>query len=127
MNSSAPNSLHNLYFDGRCPLCKREMAVLNRLKNSQLQLVNIHESTELSNEGKAECLAVLHLQLPNGQWLKGVDANVAAWSFTPIGFLWKPLRWKLWRSWVDRAYARWAEKRYCRLYACQFQERSNKT
>lgn len=126
MSSIAPNGVHQLYFDGRCPLCKKEMAVLDRLKNSQLKLVDIHESTELSSEKKAEYLAVLHLRLPNGDWLKGVDANVAAWSFTPIGFLWKPLRWKLWRSWVDKAYTRWAENRYCRIYACQFQDKPNK-
>ena len=125
MTYSAPNSLHQLYFDGRCPLCKREMAVLKRMKNSQLRLVNIHEAAELSDEEKAAFLAVLHLQLPNGSWLKGVDANVAAWSFTPIGFLWKPLRWKLWSSWVDKLYMRWAENRYCRNYACQIQNETN--
>lgn len=122
---SAPNSLHQLYFDGHCPLCKKEMAVLKRLKSSQLRLVDIHAAAELSDEEKAEFLAVLHLRLPNGAYLKGVDANVAAWSFTPIGFLWKPLRWKFWRSEVDKIYLRWAENRYCRNYACQSQKKPN--
>ena len=98
---------------------------MKRLKNSQLRLVDIHEAGEFSSEEKAEFLAVLHLQLPNGTWLKGVDANVVAWSFTPIGFLWKPLRWKFWRSGVDKLYMRWAENRYCRTYACQVPKKYN--
>ena len=116
---------HSLYFDGSCPLCKKEMAVLRRLKNSQLRLLDIHEVTGLSQDQKSAYLAVLHLQLPNGDWLKGVDANVTAWSFTPIGFLWMPLRWKFWRRAVDRLYLRWAENRYCRTYACQVPKKFN--
>ena len=120
-----PVDQYSLYFDGSCPLCKREMAVLRRLKSSQLRLLNIHDAVGLSQDEKAAYLAVLHLQLPNGDWLRGVDANVTAWSFTPIGFLWIPLRWKFWRSAVDRLYMRWAKNRYCRIYACQLPNKSN--
>ena len=120
-----PSEQYSLYFDGSCPLCKREMAVLRRLKGSQLKLLNIHDVVGLSEDDRAAYLAVLHLQLPNGEWLRGVDANVTAWSFTPIGFLWIPLRWKFWRNAVDRLYMRWAKNRYCRIYACQLPNKVN--
>jgi predicted DCC family thiol-disulfide oxidoreductase YuxK len=81
-------------------------------------LVDIHQLLQINAEEQAQLLRNLHLQLPDGRWLLGVDANVAAWSFTPIGFLWKPLRWKFWSSGVDRIYQAWAKRRYCRTYAC---------
>tara|TARA_R100000656_G_scaffold124843_1_gene104052 strand:- start:85 stop:462 length:378 start_codon:yes stop_codon:yes gene_type:complete len=113
-----PTHRAQLYYDGRCPLCSREMAFLRRYKNAGLTLVDIHQLLQLSDAEQAQMLRNLHLQMPDGSWHFGVDANVMAWSFTPIGFLWKPLRWKIWSNFVDRIYQRWAERRYCRTYAC---------
>lgn len=107
-----------LYYDGRCPLCAREMAFLRKIKNAGLTLVDIHQLLGLTDEEQERMLRVLHLQMPDGTWRLGIDANVVAWSFTPIGFLWKPLRWKVWSGLVDKIYHRWAVHRYCRVYAC---------
>ncbi len=113
-----PTNRAQLYYDGRCPLCAREMAFLRKFKNSGLILVDIHQLLQLNGEEQEQMLRNLHLQMPDGKWLLGVEANVAAWSFTPMGFLWKPLRWKIWSGAVDRIYRRWADRRYCRAYAC---------
>ncbi len=137
MNENVSNFLeathqHQLYFDGLCPLCSKEMALLKMLKSAQLVLVDIHQiaetskgASELNHDVKEELLRVLHLQLPDGTWLKGLDATVAAWSFTPVKFLWAPLRWKLWKEPLDKFYLRWADKRYCRHYSCALKEKSS--
>lgn len=113
-----PTSRAQLYYDGRCPLCAREMAFLRKLKSAGLTLVDIHQLLQLTNEEQEQMLRNLHLQMPDGSWRLGADANVLAWSFTPLGFLWKPLRWKIWAGVVDKIYQRWADRRYCRNYAC---------
>lgn len=118
MSLPQPTSRTQLYYDGRCPLCAREMAFLRKSKNAGLTLVDIHQLLGLTDEEQEQMLRVLHLQMPDGTWRLGVDANVLAWSFTPFGFLWKPLRWKIWSGFVDNIYQRWADRRYCRAYAC---------
>lgn len=107
-----------LFYDGRCPLCAGEMALLRKYKRAGLVLVDIHSLLSISDAEREQMLRDLHLLLPDGRWLLGVEANVAAWSFTPMGFLWKPLRWRIWSGVVDRVYRRWADKRYCKSYAC---------
>lgn len=113
-----PRDCAQLYYDGRCPLCAREMALLHKLKNVRLELLDIHEIPDLSHAEQEQMLRNLHLQMPDGTWHIGIDANLIAWSFTPVGFLWRPLRWKLWAGVVERMYGRWADQRYCRIYQC---------
>ncbi len=102
-----------LYFDGNCPLCAKEMALLKRLKNSELELVDLwHAQIDIPSD---DLLKVLHLQTPQGEWKKGLDANVAAWRHTPIGFLFIPLRWPIIGPIADKIYYRWAENRFCKI------------
>jgi len=110
-----------LYYDGACPLCRREMRVLARLKTNGLKLVDIHglgNNHALTKEMPpiVELLQVLHLRRANQEWVKGVEANVAAWSHTCIGFLWKLLMIPGLRWLTDRVYYSWATRRYARLY-----------
>lgn len=106
-----------LYYDGACPLCRREMNVLAKKSDDRLSLVDIHSLKELpADMSRHDLLKVLHLQKADGQWLTGADANVAAWQSTPRG---KWLRWMRWpglRWVVDTVYSWWAQRRYDRLY-----------
>lgn len=113
-----PIQTAQLFYDGRCSLCAGEMAFLRKHKRAGLALVDIHALPALAAEEREQLLRTLHLLLPDGRWLLGVDASVAAWSFTAFGFLFKPLRWPIWSGVVDAVYRRWADKRYCKYYAC---------
>ena len=106
-----------LYYDGRCPLCMREMARLATLKSEQLQLADIHTLPDDPGLPDRETLLRnLHLRTADGQLLTGVDANVAAWNFTSRGRWFRWLRWPLLRPVTDRVYRHWAQWRYRRLY-----------
>jgi predicted DCC family thiol-disulfide oxidoreductase YuxK len=106
-----------LYYDGSCPLCSAEMTHLQKQQSGQLDLLDIH-STPMPDGKKAEdLLAVLHYRSADGRWLTGLDANVAAWSHTRLGPLWRILRWPLIRPLADYLYALWARRRYARRYA----------
>ena len=107
-----------LYYDGKCPLCSREIACLRRLQWRDLDFADVHQLTEYSEDSRQKMLKVLHLRDSNGHWHTGVDATVMAWSYTPYGWLFKPLRWPMIRQVVDWVYSIWAARRYAKLYAC---------
>jgi predicted DCC family thiol-disulfide oxidoreductase YuxK len=108
-----------LFFDGKCPLCMREVRLLSRIADAGLALVDLHTVPEQQGAPtRLEKLAALHLRTADGSWLTGVDATVRAWSHTRWGFLFRVLRWPLIGSLADLAYRYWARKRYQRLYGC---------
>ncbi len=131
-----------LFYDGQCPLCVKEMDRLRQLKSSTLELQDIHALDDLavtetleSTRGdtqktverapehvsttampsKTALLKVLHLQR-DGQFITGIDANIAAWQHTRYGWLWRWLSWPIIRPIVEIVYDRWAKWRYDRLY-----------
>jgi predicted DCC family thiol-disulfide oxidoreductase YuxK len=108
-----------LFFDGKCPLCMREVRLLSRIADDGLALVDLHTAPEQPGAPtRLEKLAVLHLRTADDAWLTGVDATVRAWSHTRWGFLFRVLRWPLIGPLADLAYRYWARKRYQRLYGC---------
>lgn len=111
-------SQSTLYYDGKCPLCRREIRLLARMA-SGLALVDIHAADGLDAQQKERFLQVLHLRRADGSWATGVEATVAAWRCTPIGWLWEPLRWPGLRRITEPLYQAWAQRRYDRLYACR--------
>ena len=120
MNTYAsPPLVDRLFFDGQCPLCRLEMKQLATLHDDRLELVDIHSyQPEPGQPNSAQMLKILHLQKADGSWLKGLDANVAAWQHTRWGWAFRVLRWPLVRALADRIYLAWAEKRFARRYAC---------
>jgi len=121
MTQSAPDTAAGsatLFYDGRCPLCTKEMARLAKLKNQQLQLADIHTlAPDPQLPDTDTLLRTLHLRLPDGRLLTGADANVAAWQYTRHGAWFRWMRWPLIRNLVDRLYDTWARRRYTRLYS----------
>jgi predicted DCC family thiol-disulfide oxidoreductase YuxK len=106
-----------LYYDGQCPLCTGEMQKLQRHISGELELVDIHSLPEDPNlPDKQALLGNLHLKQANGDFLIGLDANVAAWQHTRFGIFFRWLRWPILKSIGDWVYDRWALIRYRRLY-----------
>ena len=77
------NEQDTLYFDGSCPLCRREMGHLARLKSERLILQDIHDVPESDDiPDKAALLQSLHLR-KNGRWVTGLEANIAGLAIHP--------------------------------------------
>jgi predicted DCC family thiol-disulfide oxidoreductase YuxK len=110
-----------LYYDGQCSLCAAEIDSLRRERGAQLALVDIH-SLQTPVEERDSLLRTLHLRRADGSWLRGADANVAAWEGTPKARLLGVLRWPFLRHVVDLGYRAWAAWRYRRLYGPQFSD-----
>ena len=117
-----------LFYDGRCSICAKEMARLGKLKTDDLILADIHTmSTDPDLPDADTLLRTLHLREAGGALLTGVDANVAAWSYTRFGPLFRWMQWPLIGPVVNIFYTRWARWRYERLYssACPPKSESN--
>lgn len=103
-----------LYYDDSCPICNAEIQKLANLHDDQLQLLPI---TSLATEEQAAMRVELHLQTAEGQWVKGLEANVRAWQHTRYGpavalLLHPALRWLAelgYRTWL--LWYQWARKR----------------
>lgn len=111
--------MDSLYYDGHCPLCRREIDLLTTLSDGALIAVDIHAMNPSMGPNEYDRrLAILHLQTAEGEWLTGLDATVRAWSHTRWGWILRPLRWPMFRTLADRVYASWAARRYARRRGC---------
>ena len=105
-----------LYYDGNCPLCQREMSYLAKLKSDQLVLQDIHALPPgIEGPDKVTLLQNLHLKR-GSEWVIGLEANVAAWQYTRIGFFWRWLSWPVVTTFASWIYRRWAVRRYAKRY-----------
>lgn len=73
-----------LYYDGACPLCRREIDWLRR-RASPERLVPIDLQAERFDDSalpftREALLTRLHAQDANGLWLIGLDATLASWQ-----------------------------------------------
>lgn len=58
---------------------------MRRLASDELRLNDIHAIDDFSGiPDKRDLLDRLHLRTADGQWLTGLDANLAAWQYTPL-------------------------------------------
>jgi predicted DCC family thiol-disulfide oxidoreductase YuxK len=76
-----------MYFDGGCPLCRREVAHYRRLgRDGQVRWLDIStHSAELVTEGITldEALARLHVRDRNGELHTGAAGFVVLWAELP--------------------------------------------
>jgi predicted DCC family thiol-disulfide oxidoreductase YuxK len=76
-----------VFFDGGCPLCRREIAHYRRLdRNRRLHWVDAAAgSIALSGYGLSpvHAMAELHVLDGAGRWQRGVDAFLVIWTHLP--------------------------------------------
>jgi predicted DCC family thiol-disulfide oxidoreductase YuxK len=76
-----------VFFDGGCPLCRREIAHYQKIDRQQrLHWLDISpEATDLSAYGlsRAQAMAVFHVQDARGQMHTGAAAFVRLWDELP--------------------------------------------
>ena len=106
-----------LYYDGQCPLCSAEIRRLSTLGDGSLRVQDIHglENTDTLPDRKT-LLRTLHLKQTDGQFVTGLEANVAAWQYTRLGFLFRWLLWWPFRPVAQWCYATWADIRFRKRY-----------
>ncbi|OQW79599.1 MAG: thiol-disulfide oxidoreductase [Proteobacteria bacterium ST_bin11] len=104
-----------LFYDGRCPICRREVAWLSsRNKLNRLGLQDIHAedfSPELYGKSVEDLMAEIHGVDGNGRLINGMPVFYAAYSAVGLGWLMAPTRWPLLKPLFDKLYAWFARHR----------------
>lgn len=104
-----------VFYDGDCPLCLREIAMLRRRdRRGRIRFTDIADAAFNAHAyGKThdELLAQMHGRLPDGTWVEGVE--VFRRLYTAIGFAWlvAPTRLPLVSQVFDWGYAIFARNR----------------
>lgn len=78
-----------LFFDGDCPLCMREVRLLQRLdKHERLRLTDLTTASPEQTQGRShrELMERMHGRLPDGAWIDGVE--VFRRAYAAVGFRW---------------------------------------
>jgi predicted DCC family thiol-disulfide oxidoreductase YuxK len=104
-----------VFYDGDCPLCRREIDMLRRLdRRHQIRFTNIATSEfRASDFGVSwdDLMSEIHGRLPDGTWVRGVE--VFRKLYAAIG--WTPVVWisrlPIIAGLLDRAYRLFARNR----------------
>jgi len=95
-----------VWFDGGCPLCRREISLIKRLDSrGAIRFINVAEDQGGCPIDRKDLLAKFHTREEGGPLLTGAAAFAAMWRqiplLRPLGLLarWRPALWLL-----DRAY-----------------------
>ena len=105
-----------VFYDGECPLCRREIALVRRLDDGRgrVDLVDLaadaFDATRFGLEqGAIE--ARIHGALPDGTIVEGVEVFVRLYEAIDRGWLVRPARVGWIRALLDRAYGWFARNR----------------
>ncbi|MGI4959853.1 MAG: thiol-disulfide oxidoreductase DCC family protein [Janthinobacterium lividum] len=73
-----------IWYDGGCPLCRREIALMRRLDRRQaIDFVDVTRDGSVCPRDRTELLARFHA-LEDGQVLSGAAAFAAMWRAIPL-------------------------------------------
>jgi len=115
-----------VFFDGACPLCRREIAHYRRIDRMQ-RLHWVDAATEakiLAAHGldPERAMAELHVLDGNGRWQRGVDAFLVIWSHLPayrwLARLVSVLRLRAPVGFAYRRFAAWRYRHRCGTSGC---------
>ena len=116
-----------IFYDGFCPLCVAEMRHLKRKdKHQHINFEDIQASDFQQRYPElnwASLNARIHVLLPSGDMVTGLDATHAVWQVVGMGWLYAPLRWPVIRWFADHAYNLFAKHRYRISYWLTGQQR----
>ena len=103
-------------FDGDCPLCMREVRLLERLDRGRGKLALVDIAKPEFDAGvygldQETVMARIHGVLPDGTVIEGVEVFRRAYSAVGLGWLLAPTRWPGLRQLADAGYRVFARNR----------------
>ena len=115
-----------VFYDGGCPLCRREIAHYRRIDSTgSLRWVDaMNEPEALARHGLSlqQAMAELHVLDTDGRWQRGVDAFLVIWQHLPA-YRWLAklvtvlgLRRPL--GFIYRHFAAWRNRHRCETGSC---------
>lgn len=104
-----------VFFDGACPICAREIALMKRMDQQRQLEFNDFSSvaydTASIDVSSAELGRIIHARWADGRVISGVEVFRAMWEAVGLGMLARLSRLSLIEPMVLRAYAWFARNR----------------
>jgi predicted DCC family thiol-disulfide oxidoreductase YuxK len=114
VDTSAPFDVE-IFFDGECPLCTREVRMLQRLDRKQrVRFTDIAAADfdpSVFGLDMATLMARIHGRLPDGRILEGVEVFRRVYEAVGLGALAKISRWPGLSTLTEAAYELFAKNR----------------
>ena len=112
---AAPAWELKLLYDGACPLCAREVALLQR-RNARGRILFEDIAAPDFDAARygldhATVMARIHAVLPDGRVIEGMEVFRRAYAAVGLGWLLAPSRWPLLGRLFDAAYRGFARNR----------------
>jgi predicted DCC family thiol-disulfide oxidoreductase YuxK len=104
-----------VFYDGTCPLCAKEMKALKqRDAKQQIKTVDIYSEAfaDYPQIDPEQANNILHALNEKGELLFGLDVTYRAWQLVGRGWLYAPLRWRIFKPAADWLYLKFANNRY---------------
>jgi predicted DCC family thiol-disulfide oxidoreductase YuxK len=105
----------SVYFDGECPLCTREIRMLQRLDRARkIEFIDISRpgwQPETIGLSLTELMREIHGRLPDGTLVKGVEVFRRLYGAVGFSRLVAVSRWPIVRQGLDAAYRLFAKNR----------------
>lgn len=74
-----------VWYDGGCPLCTREIALMRRLdRRARLRFVDVSDGATACPLDRADLLARFHVSDAQGRFYSGAAAFAAMWRAIPL-------------------------------------------
>lgn len=109
------NWVVEVFFDGDCPLCRREINWLRkRDRQLKVRFTDIAAADfDPGSTGKtlSELMARIHGRLPTGELIEGVEVFRQLYAAVGLNWLVVPTRWPLFRQFLDWGYRLFARYR----------------
>lgn len=110
-----PDHVLEVFYDGHCPLCAKEIAFLRRRdKRQRVRFTDIAAPDfDASDFGIAwsDFMDRMHARLPDGSWVQGVEVFRRLYAAVGLGWLLAPTRLPGIKQLADFAYERFAKNR----------------
>ena len=103
-------------FDGECPLCKREIGMLEKLDRGRGQ-IDLEDISQADFDPTAygleieDLMARIHGVLPDGRIVEGLEVFRRVYAAVGLGWLMAPTRWPLLREISEAGYRIFAQNR----------------
>lgn len=104
------------FYDGGCPLCRREVNMIQRLdKQHKILFSNIADPHfDFESRGKSfdQLMSQMHAQLSDGTWITGVEVFRSLYAAIGYGWLVFPTRFPGISQLLNVLYSAFAKKRF---------------
>ncbi|MBL8889446.1 MAG: DUF393 domain-containing protein [Planctomycetaceae bacterium] len=104
-----------VFFDGECPLCRREIEWLQRKdRGGKIKFIDIADSKfDAQKYGKTweDFMSQMHGRFPDGTWVIGLDTFAVLYRTLNMGWLVAWTRWTWMRPFSDWGYRVFARNR----------------